>query len=99
VAQYRAYFVAHPPSMTLMQEALAAYGYGIESGGIAERRMHDVLSAFQCHFLPEHRTGAIDADTAATLFALLAKYRGQELSQLRGRYPDLPQRERGREAK
>jgi serine-type D-Ala-D-Ala carboxypeptidase len=87
---YRACFKAHPPSIALMQEALAAYGYGVEPGGSIDRRTRDVLFAFQSHFLPDHRSGTIDADTAATLFALLAKYRTQELRQLREHYADLP---------
>ena len=73
-----------------MQEALAAYGYGVESSGVADRRTRDVLFAFQGHFLPEQRTGEVDADTAAVLFALLAKYRITEFAQLRERNPDLP---------
>jgi N-acetyl-anhydromuramyl-L-alanine amidase AmpD len=91
-SHYRTYFAAHPPSITLMQDALAAYGYGVEPSGSIDRRTRDVLFAFQSHFLPEHRTGAIDADTAATLFALLVKYRVEELSQLRERHPELPDR-------
>jgi N-acetyl-anhydromuramyl-L-alanine amidase AmpD len=89
-SHYRAYFAAHPASITLMQEALAAYGYGVEPSGSIDRRTRDALFAFQSHFLPEHRTGAIDADTAAALFALLAKYRAEELVQLRERHAELP---------
>jgi N-acetyl-anhydromuramyl-L-alanine amidase AmpD len=91
-ARYRAYFAAHPPPILLMQEALTAYGYGVDASGAIDRRTRDVLFAFQSHFLPEHRSGTIDADTAATLFALLAKYRPEELGQLRERHPDLPDR-------
>jgi hypothetical protein len=39
--------------------------------------------------MPAHRTGQIDAETAATLFALLAKYRAGELHGLRERHADL----------
>lgn len=73
-----------------MQEALAAYGYGDEASGVVDRRTRDLLFAFQSHFLPGHRTGAVDADTAATLFALLARYRSDELHRLRERHADLP---------
>jgi N-acetylmuramoyl-L-alanine amidase len=90
VASYHAHFVAHPPSIALIQEALAAYGYGIEDSGTADRRTRDVLFAFQSHFLPDQRSGSVDADTAAVLFALLQKYRALELGQLRERYPELP---------
>jgi serine-type D-Ala-D-Ala carboxypeptidase len=90
VDSYRAHFVAHPPSVLLLQEALAAYGYGDEASGTLDRRTHDLLSAFQCHFMPDHRSGEVDAETAATLFALLAKYRAAELRGLRERHADLP---------
>lgn len=90
VDYYRRYFSANPPSVLLAQEALAAYGYGDEASGTLDRRTRDLLFAFQCHFMPGHRTGDVDADTAATLFALLAKYRGDELRHLRERHADLP---------
>ena len=87
---YRAYFAAHAPSILLLQEALAAYGYGDEASGTLDRRTRDLLFAFQCHFMPDHRTGRVDVETAATLFALLAKYRNGELRGLRERHADLP---------
>jgi serine-type D-Ala-D-Ala carboxypeptidase len=90
VDYYHAHFIAHPPSILLMQEALAAYGYGDEASGVIDRRTRDLLFAFQSHFMPDRRTGAVDADTAATLFALLAKYRADELRRLRERHADLP---------
>ena len=91
VDYYRAHFAAHAPSILLLQEALAAYGYGNEASGVVDRRTRDLLFAFQSHFLPEHRTGAVDADTAAALFALLAKYRTEELRHLRERNAGLPE--------
>lgn len=87
---YRAHFNAHAPSVLLMQEALAAYGYGDEASGVVDRRTHDLLFALQSHFMPEHRNGTADADTAATLFALLAKYRAGELHRLREHNIELP---------
>jgi N-acetylmuramoyl-L-alanine amidase len=90
VDYYRAHFDAHPPPVLLLQEALAAYGYGNEASGTLDRRTRDLLFAFQCHFTPGHRTGQVDAETAATLFALLAKYRADELRGLRERHADLP---------
>jgi len=73
-----------------VQEALAAYGYGNEASGTLDRRTRDLLFAFQCHFMPGRRTGQVDAETAATLFALLAKYRAEEMRSLRERHADLP---------
>jgi len=90
VDYYRAYFAAREPSILLLQEALAAYGYGNEASGVVDRRTRDLLFAFQSHFLPSHRTGQADAETAATLLALLAKYRADELRGLRERHVDLP---------
>lgn len=90
VDYYRAHFATHPPSILLLQEALAAYGYGDEASGTLDRRTRDLLFAFQCHFIPDHRTGQVDAESAATLFALLAKYRAGELRGLRERHADLP---------
>lgn len=92
VDYYRAYFITQSPSILLTQEALAAYGYGDEASAVVDRRTRDLLFAFQSHFMPDHRTGAVDADTAATLFALLAKYRADELRRLRERHPELPAR-------
>jgi N-acetyl-anhydromuramyl-L-alanine amidase AmpD len=90
VDYYRAHFAANPPSILLLQEGLAAYGYGNEASGVVDRRTRDLLYAFQCHFMPGHRTGQVDAETAATLFALLAKYRADELRSLRKHHADLP---------
>jgi len=90
VDYYRAHFATNPPSILMFQEALAAYGYGNEASGVLDRRTRDLLSAFQCHFMPDHRTGQVDAESAATLFALLAKYRADELRSLRERHADLP---------
>jgi N-acetyl-anhydromuramyl-L-alanine amidase AmpD len=78
------------PSLKLMQQALAAYGYGLDAGGVDDLRTREVLSAFQSHFLPERRSGHADAETAATLFALLAKYRPDELRSLREHDERIP---------
>jgi N-acetylmuramoyl-L-alanine amidase len=79
------------PSLKIVQEALAAYGYGVEATGIADLRTREVLSAFQSHFLPDRRSGEADAHTVATLFALLAKYRPDELRALREHAPQIPE--------
>ncbi len=79
------------PSLKIVQEALAAYGYGVEATGIADLRTREVLSAFQSHFLPDRRSGEADAQTVATLFALLAKYRPDELHALRAHAPQVPE--------
>lgn len=79
------------PSLKTVQEALAAYGYGVEASGVRDRRTREVLFAFQSHFLPERRSGNADAETVATLFALLAKHRPEQIRQLREHEPRLPE--------
>ena len=79
------------PSLKIVQEALAAYGYGVEATGNDDLRTREVLSAFQSHFLPDRRSGEADAQTVATLFALLAKYRPDELRALREHAPQVPE--------
>lgn len=78
------------PSLKTVQEALAAYGYGVEASGNDDLRTREVLSAFQSHFLPERRSGTADLQTTATLFALLWKYRPDELRALRARNAQVP---------
>jgi N-acetylmuramoyl-L-alanine amidase len=78
------------PSLKTVQEALAAYGYGVEPTGLTDLRTREVLSAFQSHFLPDRRSGNADAQTVATLFALLAKYRPDELRALHERNAQVP---------
>ncbi|HEY2394359.1 MAG TPA: N-acetylmuramoyl-L-alanine amidase [Rudaea sp.] len=78
------------PSLKTVQEALSAYGYGVEASGNADLRTREVLSAFQSHFLPQRRSGKADAQTVATLFALLWKYRPDELRALRARNAQVP---------
>jgi N-acetylmuramoyl-L-alanine amidase len=79
------------PALKIVQEALVAYGYGVEATGSADLCTREVLSAFQSHFLPDRRSGEADAQTVATLFALLAKYRPDELRVLRAHAPQIPE--------
>jgi N-acetyl-anhydromuramyl-L-alanine amidase AmpD len=90
VAHFRTYFAAHAAPLKLVQQALIAYGYGLEASGLDDLRTHEVLSAFQSHFLPDRRSGVADVETVATLFALLSKYRTEELRRLRENDADLP---------
>ena len=90
VAYFRAQFAAQPPTLSVVQQALAAWGYGVDASGVDDLRTREVLSAFQSHFLPQRRSGSADAETVATLFALLAGHRADELRALRARHPQLP---------
>ena len=75
VQNYRKHFEARPVDILLLQKALAAYGYDVDESGELDTRMRLALMAFQLHFRPSNWSGQPDAETAATLFALLEKYR------------------------
>ncbi|MFG6159583.1 N-acetylmuramoyl-L-alanine amidase [Halomonas sp. 1390] len=79
VARWRARFVADPPSLATLQEALAAWGYGLAITGEADPRTRAVLRAFQMRFRPADYRGLPDAETAAILWALLERYRPEGL--------------------
>lgn len=55
-----------------LQEALSAYGYGIETTGTYGRGMENVVTAFQRHFRPARIDGRADASTVETLQRLLS---------------------------
>ena len=54
-------------SVTDVQQALAAIGYGIAVDGVSGPQMQSVVAAFQRHFLPDRVTGTADADTVARI--------------------------------
>jgi len=82
VDRYRERFEANPPTLTLLQRGLRAYGYDVDETDEHDRRTQDALRAFQMHFRPSDWSGQPDAETAAILFALLDKYRPRALSRL-----------------
>jgi N-acetyl-anhydromuramyl-L-alanine amidase AmpD len=90
VARYRTGFGDRAPDLRTAQEALAAYGYGLDASGEYDLRTREVVAAFQTHFRPDHVTGTADGETVATLFALLHRYRAEALAALRARHPELP---------
>jgi N-acetylmuramoyl-L-alanine amidase len=75
--------------LPVVQEALAAWGYGVAASGEYDQATREALFAFQSHFLPDRRTGRADRRSVATLLALLGKYRGEELERLRARHGDV----------
>jgi N-acetylmuramoyl-L-alanine amidase len=79
VAHYLARFAAQPPEISLLQRALAAYGYEIEETGATDAQTQFILRAFQAHFRPSNWSGQADIETAAILFALIEKYRPDAL--------------------
>ena len=75
VHRYRQRFEARPPTLSLLQRGLKAYGYDVDDTGEHDPRTRAALAAFQMHFRPSDWSGQPDAQTAAILFALLEKYR------------------------
>ncbi|OLO07946.1 hypothetical protein BTW08_10015 [Salinicola sp. MH3R3-1] len=80
VVAYRQQFTRCAPTIRQIQQALNAYGYAIDITGELDGRTRNVLRAFQMHFRPASYSGQPDVDTAATLWALLARYRPQALA-------------------
>ncbi|WP_242495338.1 peptidoglycan-binding protein [Salinicola tamaricis] len=64
-----------------MQRALGAYGYALPASGAQDMRTQAVLRAFQMHFRPSDYRGEPDAESAAIVWALLAKYRPEALKE------------------
>jgi len=60
------------PRVLSVQEALAAYGYGVEPSGMLDAGTAYALRAFQLHFRPARVDGRLDHSTASTLSRLLA---------------------------
>ncbi len=58
------------PVIVEIQRQLAAFGYGVGSGGILDMPTREVIAAFQRHFRPEKVDGAIDRATLRRLEAL-----------------------------
>jgi N-acetylmuramoyl-L-alanine amidase len=59
-------------TLKLLQEKLAAYGYGIVLCGEYDRSTREALVAFQRHFRPARVDGVADTSTIVTLERLLA---------------------------
>ncbi len=86
---YWQYFSVAPPSIALMQQALADYGYGIDVTAQIDKQTLDTLSAFQAHFLPWQMNAQADGKTASVLFALLKRYKPKKAEKLFAQYQEL----------
>jgi N-acetyl-anhydromuramyl-L-alanine amidase AmpD len=75
-----------PLSLSLLQEALRAYGYDIAVSGVLDPPTRAALFAFQTHFLPEQRGAEPDARITAIALALLARYRPAALAAIGEKY-------------
>lgn len=59
---------------TLLQQALAAYGYTIPQKGTLDKETLRVISAYQIHFRPSNFTGVADKETETIAQALVEKH-------------------------
>ena len=82
VIHYWERFLVEPLPLINIQNALATYGYGIESTGEDDEQTRNVLRAFQLHFRPYRVNREADVETTAILFALIEKYYPEQLDEL-----------------
>jgi N-acetylmuramoyl-L-alanine amidase len=82
VANYKHLFAISRPAIESVQLALATLGYEIELTGIEDPQTQFSVRAFQLHFRPSDYSGALDIETLARLWALLEKYRYDELAEM-----------------
>lgn len=82
VIRYWERFRRRPLPLRNVQQALQAYGYGIDVTGKLDMQTKDVLRAFQMHFRPSQAYGSVTTETVATLFALIDKYYPEQLDTL-----------------
>jgi N-acetyl-anhydromuramyl-L-alanine amidase AmpD len=82
VANYMHLFAISRPAIRSVQLALATLGYEIELTGLVDPQTQFTVRAFQLHFRPSNYSGALDIDTLARLWALLEKYRSDELAEM-----------------
>jgi len=79
---YQQKFSSGLPSVTKLQQALSALGYQTDVTGEYDAQTRFAVRALQLHFRAADYSGRIDVETAAILWALLEKYRPQELAGL-----------------
>lgn len=79
LARYRRLFAAGPPPLATLQRALAAWGYAVTPSGKLDSATRGALRAFHMRYRPADYRGRPDADSAARLWALLARYRPEAL--------------------
>ena len=72
-ARLRHYNESGIPDRSALIKLFKTYGYDV-SGATTESGYQQLVRAFQLHFRPEKYDGVMDAQTAATLSALVSKY-------------------------
>ncbi len=85
VSKYWNQFLQAPPTISVVQSALASYGYEVSETGIVDAQTVNALTVFQMHFRPWQVNGEITIETTATLFALLERYRPKRLARIQAR--------------
>lgn len=80
VENYKRLFSANMPDIESVQLALLTLGYEVELTGIVDTQTQFTARAFQLHFRPADYSGVLDVDTLSRLWALLEKYRYDELA-------------------
>ena len=81
-AQYLQLFAPQLPPLLLLQNALNTLGYQIKETGKNDLQSRLAVRAFQFHFRPTNPSGVFDAESAAILYALIDRYRNEQLSSL-----------------
>ncbi|MDD9891744.1 MAG: N-acetylmuramoyl-L-alanine amidase [Gammaproteobacteria bacterium] len=76
VLRYSLEIERNKPSVLQLQCALASYGYPIEITGTHDLQSQFAFRAFQLHYRAADFSGIVDTETAAILYALNEKYRG-----------------------
>ncbi len=76
VLRYSLKLERNKPGIQELQCALSVYGYPIEISGVHDLQSQFAFRAFQLHFRPADYSGTVDTETAAILYALNEKYRG-----------------------
>ena len=82
--KYFQIFGTNLPDIESIQSALRVYGYPVEITGINDQQTKFGVRAFQLHFRPSNFSGDMDQESLAILFALIEKYRKQELNAFSG---------------
>lgn len=76
VQRYTVDLGRHTPSIQDLQCALSIYGFPIEVSGVHDLQSQFAFRAFQLHYRPDNFDGLLDTETAAILYSLIEKYRG-----------------------
>lgn len=84
--EYLQQFEIRTPSVATIQKALSIYGYAIRETGRLDEQTTDVIGAFQKHFDQDNITYTVTPTMSAALFALIEKYFGKRLPDLKNDY-------------